>query len=61
MVKASIKNRIRMNTPGPHYSIPDYRCPKGHAVYECSEPDNVYCPTCDVYWDPKQLRPSVTS
>jgi len=28
-------------------------CPEGHMTKKCSEPDNVYCPTCDTYYDPR--------
>jgi hypothetical protein len=30
-------------------------CPDGHQVYECSEPDNVYCPDCDTCYPPSDL------
>lgn len=44
----AIAYRLRVNTPN---SEPDGRlCPEQHAVYKCSEPDNVYCPLCDTYY-----------
>lgn len=30
-------------------------CPDGHPTERCSEPDNVFCPTCDTYYDPREL------
>ena len=28
-------------------------CPEGHNTLACSEPDNVFCPTCNTHYDPR--------
>jgi hypothetical protein len=54
-VEDRIIARLRVNTPNSH-AIPGWHDAHGHQVYECSERDNVYCPICDTFYDPKDLK-----
>jgi hypothetical protein len=46
-----IAQRVKDNTPNGEL---DGRVDaRGHPVYKCSEPDNVYCPICDTFFDPR--------